>query len=83
MTSLNHRPQKAAHPIDALRERIFPRPNTGLFPGRLALAPAGIESPTRYELMMGHRQIDLDVLPTGSFVAEDEVAQATAGSSDR
>lgn len=35
-----------------------------------------------YDLVMAHRQIDLDVLPTGSFVAEDEVAQATAGSSD-
>jgi hypothetical protein len=32
-----------------------------------------------YELMMAHRQIDLDVLPTGSFVTEDEIAQATAG----
>lgn len=35
-----------------------------------------------YELMMAHRQIDLDVLPTGSFVAEDEIAQATAGAGD-
>jgi hypothetical protein len=36
-----------------------------------------------YELMMAHRQIDLDVFPTGSFIAEDEIAQATAGLSDR
>jgi hypothetical protein len=28
-----------------------------------------------YELMMAHRQIDLDALPTGSFVAEDEIAR--------
>jgi hypothetical protein len=35
-----------------------------------------------YELMMAHRQIDLDVLPTGSLVAEGEVAQATAGPSE-
>lgn len=28
-----------------------------------------------YELMMAHRQIDLGVLPTGSFAAEDEIAR--------
>ena len=36
-----------------------------------------------YELMMAHRQIDLDVLPTGNFAAEDEIAQAAANSSER
>jgi hypothetical protein len=36
-----------------------------------------------YELMMAHRQIDLDVLPTGSFAAEDEIAQTAASSGDR
>jgi hypothetical protein len=36
-----------------------------------------------YELMMAHRQVDLDVLPTGSFVAEDEIAGAAANSTDR
>ena len=32
-----------------------------------------------YELLMAHRQIDLDVLPTGSFAAEDEVAKEVSG----
>jgi len=36
-----------------------------------------------YELMMVHRQIDLDLLPTGNFAAEDEIAQARIGSSQR
>ena len=36
-----------------------------------------------YDLLMAHRQIDLDALPTGSYVAEDEVTQATAGSRHR
>jgi hypothetical protein len=30
-----------------------------------------------HDLMMAHRQIDLDVLPTGNFAAEDEIARAT------
>jgi hypothetical protein len=35
-----------------------------------------------YELMMAHRQVDLDVLPTGNFVAENEIAKATTGTGE-
>ncbi len=35
-----------------------------------------------YELMVAHRQIDLDVLPTGNFVAEDEIARPTMGTGE-
>ena len=42
-----------------------------------------LTSVSAYELLMAHRQIDLEALPTGGFAAEDELAQAAAGSGAR
>jgi hypothetical protein len=60
-----------------------------LGPVRKALGVAGLsvqvtgtvrtlEGTSAYDLMVGHRQVDLDQLPTGGFVAEETIAALSA-----
>ena len=71
---------------DAVEELVGPVRKSLGKTGATVQIDASVRSLTgvsAHDLMMAHRQIDLDVLPTGNFAAEDEIARTAAGSDER